>query len=444
MCDACAMAKAAPAGARRRKLWDLDTRLHCSVVGTCLTLGDLRRIERRLQIQSPKEVSEFAIHGNFVVWAGQGGSVARQMNKLLDRRYASAIRRFAAATGGEAIAALWEASLADGDIPGPYWALLTHPDAPEKLVMRTFGHVHMLSHMVGAANRADIRRLMALEEERDALAEAIAGLKQRLAERDRDTMRMLDQHAVEVRDLSGRLSRARAIEQRLEETEDRLRLLESGDAFQMVAADLDRSTHRLADAESELEESRSTIAALRRDNAGLAQAHQRIEEMIGAVAAECEAMERMVREHLAPTLEAEAEQADPRRPSSICAGAGSSTSAVAAAPSPTCGRWSNAAAASSSTMTAAWRSRPAASTAFSAAATRSSARSIASVTMPVCGRNGSVGSGPRRSCHCAPAVCRPLSRVCAGSAKKPSINRPAGGRTTSGEYARCESEQKQR
>lgn len=311
MCDACAMAKAAPAGARRRKLWDLDTRLHCSVVGTCLTLGDLRRIERRLQIQSPKEVSEFAIHGNFVVWAGQGGSVARQMNKLLDRRYASAIRRFAAATGGEAIAALWEASLADGDIPGPYWALLTHPDAPEKLVMRTFGHVHMLSHMVGAANRADIRRLMALEEERDALAEAIAGLKQRLAERDRDTMRMLDQHAVEVRDLSGRLSRARAIEQRLEETEDRLRLLESGDAFQMVAADLDRSTHRLADAESELEESRSTIAALRRDNAGLAQAHQRIEEMIGAVAAECEAMERMVREHLAPTLEAEAEQADP-------------------------------------------------------------------------------------------------------------------------------------
>ena len=53
------------------------------------------------------------------------------MHTLLDRRYTAAIRRFGAAVGGGEVAALWEASLKDGDIPGPYWALLTHPDASD-------------------------------------------------------------------------------------------------------------------------------------------------------------------------------------------------------------------------------------------------------------------------------------------------------------------------
>ena len=42
--------------------------------------------------------------------------------------------------------------------------------ATDALMRRAFGDVHMLSHMVGAANRADIRRLRQLEEENAALS----------------------------------------------------------------------------------------------------------------------------------------------------------------------------------------------------------------------------------------------------------------------------------
>ena len=49
--------------------------------------------------------------------------------------------------------------------PGPYWALLTHPTANKDLIGEAFSDVHMLSHLVGAANRADIRRLQELERE---------------------------------------------------------------------------------------------------------------------------------------------------------------------------------------------------------------------------------------------------------------------------------------
>ena len=44
-------------------------------------------------------------------------------------------------------------------MPGPYWALMTHPRSTPALMVRAFGEVHMLSHLAGATNRADIRRL---------------------------------------------------------------------------------------------------------------------------------------------------------------------------------------------------------------------------------------------------------------------------------------------
>ena len=45
-----------------------------------------------------------------------------------------------------------------------------------------FGDVHMLSHLVGAANRADIRRLVALEQENRGLHERADRQQERLAE----------------------------------------------------------------------------------------------------------------------------------------------------------------------------------------------------------------------------------------------------------------------
>jgi ribosome-binding protein aMBF1 (putative translation factor) len=59
-----------------------------------------------------------------------------------------------------------------------------------------FGDVHMLSHLVGAANRADIRRLRQLEQENEALAEKVERQQCRLndgfAARDQ-TIRQLNE-----------------------------------------------------------------------------------------------------------------------------------------------------------------------------------------------------------------------------------------------------------
>ena len=108
----------------------------------------------------------------------QGG--AKLIQKALDRRHESAIKQFAKAKDEAALGALWDDAVKRGDIPGAYWAALSHPAATEAIMRRAFGDVHMLSHMVGAANRADIRRLRQLEEENAALSAKLEAQQRQL------------------------------------------------------------------------------------------------------------------------------------------------------------------------------------------------------------------------------------------------------------------------
>lgn len=277
--------------ARRRRLWEIDGRLHCSIIGTCLTLGDLHRIERRLKIEPLKGATDFQVHGNFVLWASQAGPVARQMHKLLERRYAVAIRRFASASSPEDLVGLWSASLQDGDIPGPYWALLTHPAASEDLAMQIFGQVHMLSHLIGAANRADIRRLMTIESERDALADAVAAAKRRLAEQERDTRRLIEQHAAEMRAVTERQGTGAARPEGAN-TPPAIGITPPSPPSEGET----EMRRQLAAVTQQLAEQQAQVISLRRENVRLLEANTQHETTFRAVAAECDAMERLLHE----------------------------------------------------------------------------------------------------------------------------------------------------
>lgn len=177
-----------PALPRRRRIWELGGTLHCSIIGTCLSTDALRRLLRKLGFGAV-EATDHDLHGTAVGLAGQQDVAAKLLNKTLDERHRIAIRRFEAATDRSALRSLWRNAVEAGDIPGGYWAVLTHPAADRALVAEVFGEVHMLSHLVGAANRADIRRLAEQEREigalRDTVARQQARLQAELTERDR-------------------------------------------------------------------------------------------------------------------------------------------------------------------------------------------------------------------------------------------------------------------
>ncbi|HYS67070.1 MAG TPA: DUF2325 domain-containing protein [Paraburkholderia sp.] len=167
---------------RRTRLADLDAHLHCSIIGTCLSTHELRKLVPKFTDLDRQRATDLEIHHAAVELAIEGGAGGKALQKALDERYAGALRLFDKAKEPEAVLALWKDALKNGDIPPAYWALMVHPQSTMLVRQAAFGDLHMLSHLVGAANRADIRRLVALEDENAALRAKVDRQQARLQE----------------------------------------------------------------------------------------------------------------------------------------------------------------------------------------------------------------------------------------------------------------------
>ncbi len=206
--DACPACEGAVPGGRTR-LGQLDAPLHCSVIGTCLGTAELRKLMSRfIDVEG---ASDLDVHHDAVRHSASGGPVAKALHKALDQRHAGALQRFAKARGADALAALWSQALGQGEIPGAYWAAMTHRDISPALRQKIFGDVHMLSHLVGAANRADIRRLVELERENGEMRE-------RLERQQERSQSLLDERDRTIATLQGTLASAAAERERAERT----------------------------------------------------------------------------------------------------------------------------------------------------------------------------------------------------------------------------------
>ncbi len=188
---------------QRAKLWELSDSVHCSIIGTCLTTGELRRVMGKATSADVSRVTDHDLHSRAVGLCNQHNASSKLLQKALDQRHDTVIKRFARLQGEAAVMQAWAEARRAGDIPGAYWAALTHPDVGHTGLRQAFGDVHMLSHLVGAANRADIRRLTALEEENAALRAKVerqqARLHEAVASRDATICRL---SALAVRQVS--------------------------------------------------------------------------------------------------------------------------------------------------------------------------------------------------------------------------------------------------
>jgi hypothetical protein len=169
------------AAPRRTKIWEFNTNLHCSIIGTCLSTGELRQVLKKFGVASG-DCTDHDLHSVAVTLAGRHDDAAKQLHKALDHRHKLAVNQFARADSEAALRTLWRDVVRRGDIPGAYWATLTHPLCNQAIIREAFGEVHMLSHLVGSANRADIRRLCLLEADKAVLEAKVARQQQALHE----------------------------------------------------------------------------------------------------------------------------------------------------------------------------------------------------------------------------------------------------------------------
>jgi hypothetical protein len=148
----------------RRKIWELDGRYHCSILGTCLTLKELRQITRKAKIKGSEKFSDYELHTSFVSVLNEKSYTSRLVNKHLDKKYKRTLQQFSKRQGDQEREQFWKKAVSTGEVAGAFWALISHPKSDDQLIHDIYGKIHMLSHLSGASVRVDMQEFHRLTQ----------------------------------------------------------------------------------------------------------------------------------------------------------------------------------------------------------------------------------------------------------------------------------------
>ena len=249
---------------RRRKLWDLEENHHCPVVGTCLTLSEIKKIARRNGFNG-QDFDEYRLHVEAVSISSTRNEASEAMQKLLDRKFALQIRRFDDARSPDEVLAKWNRHLEQGDVAGALWAALTHRAATKDSRQKVYASVHMLSHQIGAGQAADLRRLESLDREYARLREQATADAAHYAREIAQKNKRIWHLERDVADVWQRAEAASPLRQRLQALDSGVAMTQMAQRLMATANESARYQERNALLEGRLIEMAKTSARLSAD-----------------------------------------------------------------------------------------------------------------------------------------------------------------------------------
>ncbi|PIE65358.1 MAG: hypothetical protein CSA26_03270 [Desulfobacterales bacterium] len=158
---------------KRRKIWELPSGFHCSVVGTCLKRSELKKIARKKVFGIDADQNDFKIHSSLVNLSANRSEESRALQRLLDRKFQTTVMKFSRLTNDEALETEWQNHLEKGMIPGAYWALVTHPHIGRDLMATIYGEVHMIGHGFFSEYQKDQGQLHELRNRCNSITEVL-------------------------------------------------------------------------------------------------------------------------------------------------------------------------------------------------------------------------------------------------------------------------------
>jgi len=298
MCENCANSDVyLKAGKRRLKLWELPSRFHCSVIGTCLSLDELYKIAKKFKIHPEGERSDYNYHGMFVgISTGQGDrkAVARHLSKQLDTKYLTQIGRVRKLTEERDLREYWAHAVETGKVAGAYWALLTHPATSHSLREHLFGDVHMLSHLSGASMRMERAQIAALEK------------KIRTQDEEHETERtkardVIAEKEAFIRIQGNQLEKLLDKEKRYDNAIERLRYLEDINNLRTQQIVIDELQSHLQDSDERINAMERQLGKKDKHIARLDLRYAKAQEMLEQSREQVKALEATLEEILNPT-----------------------------------------------------------------------------------------------------------------------------------------------
>lgn len=188
-------------GSRRRRLWELDAKCHCPVIGVCLSMDALRKLAARHFRE--RELDDYALHVGSVAQCATRSALADLLQGALERRHTLAVQRMRRARTADEVYRQWRGAVDAGSVGGALWAALTHPACDAGLEERLCREIHMLQHQAGAQERCDRAAFAALQAEHALLVRELGRTQERVTALVADKSR-------EILDLQAQLMRARA------------------------------------------------------------------------------------------------------------------------------------------------------------------------------------------------------------------------------------------
>jgi hypothetical protein len=272
---------AAAAPARRHKLWELEEKHHCPVIGTCINIAELQRLARRFAFAADPH-DEFALHVEAVNRSMQREPFAEVVHKHLEKKYALTVKCFERADNDLAVRSLWRACLERGEVAAPLWALMTHRHASPATRHFAYADIHMLSHQVGAGQAADVRRLAWLESAHAEQERLLASERREAHRRHHELLqRCVDKDARLLR-LTGAAEEAKRLQEQLAAFENGTAIVDMGRrlfSLEQHNEHLRSENTRLADVDARLADLGIDNERLRQENIQLTQeldAHERL------------------------------------------------------------------------------------------------------------------------------------------------------------------------
>lgn len=161
------------------KLSELPGAYHCALIGTCLSMLELKKLVKRFNLGA-EPMSDYDRHHALVQVIGRDLYLSKYLNKQLNKKFTMVLKRYRKMTSEEQLVAAWCEDLAQGNYIGPFWATMSHPLAQPSLWYAVHGDIHMLSHQVAQEKFTDIHRTQQLESENTAIQVAHDRLQKRL------------------------------------------------------------------------------------------------------------------------------------------------------------------------------------------------------------------------------------------------------------------------
>ncbi|BCG63173.1 MAG: hypothetical protein methR_P0867 [Methyloprofundus sp.] len=153
------------------RLWQLDHNYHCAIIGTCLTIAEVKKLLKQLRIGT-HGYSAYELHSTIVTIIADNAFPSKKVQNFLDKKFKLIVQQVKKMSAEE-LMGFWRAALYSGDMIGAFWAVMMHPNSDAGMKKNCYGDIHMLSHMSGASNRADLKRLSQLENERHEIKGAV-------------------------------------------------------------------------------------------------------------------------------------------------------------------------------------------------------------------------------------------------------------------------------